>query len=160
MLGANAKGKNMKNDQPLDVTIAVYPNQDLAERDFAGLVKLVKDKTVSCTGVVLVERDAAGEINVSKAGDHTGKNPKVVHKAIKHLVPDKIAEQINEQLPPGSAGVVGVYSHADADTVNKALGNATRMSTSEIDKASGKRLREGLDEAGAGLLGQIKDTSA
>ena len=150
---------SMKNDQPLDVTIAVYASPDLAERDFAGLVKLVKDKEVSCTGVVLVERDAAGEISVSKAGDHAGEHPNVVHKAIKHLVSGKIAEQLNEQLPPGSVGVVGVYDHADADTVDKALGNAIRKSTSEIDKVGAKHLREALNEAGAELLGQIKDTS-
>jgi len=38
--------------------------------------------------------------------------------------------------------------------------NATRKSTSEIDKAGAKHLREALNEAGAGLLGQIKPTSA
>jgi len=155
------KGMNMKNDdQPLDVMIAIYPSLDLAEQDFAGLVKLIKDKAVSCTGVVLADRDAAGEISVSKAGDHTGTHGKVVRKAIKHLLSDKIAEQLNEQLPSGSAGVVGVYDHASADAVDKALGNATRKSTSEIDKAGARHLREALNEAGAGLLGQIKPTSA
>ncbi len=60
---------------------------------------------------------------------------------------------MDEALPPGSAGVIVIYDHAQADLVDKALGNAIRKSTAQIDKASAKELKAGLAEAGAGLGG-------
>ena len=56
-------------------------------------------------------------------------------------------------LPPGSAGVIAIYEHAQADLVDGALANAIRKSTAQIDKASAKELKAGLAEAGAGLGG-------
>jgi hypothetical protein len=88
---------------------------------------------------------------MSRADGHTGKHTKAVHKGIQDMVSDKVAEQINDQLPPGSARVVAVYDRADADKVDK----ATMKSTDKIDKASAKHLRQELDEAGTGLVGQI-----
>ena len=41
----------------------------------------------------------------------------------------------------------------DADSVAKALSNAIRTSTAQIDKASAKELKAGLEKAAAGLAG-------
>ena len=43
--------------------------------------------------------------------------------------------------------------HAHAGVVDETLANAIRKSTAQIDKASAKELKEGLEEAGAGLAG-------
>ena len=143
----------MSNKNSLDVLIGVYLVPDLAKQDFDGLVKLVEDKTVIVNGVILVSKDAEGEIQLSDAGDPRGRRPKLVGKVMRRLVGKNIGDQLDEQLPPGSAGIVAVYDHADADKVDKALGNAIRKSTAQMDKASAKELKSGLGEAGAGLAG-------
>ena len=99
------------NDKPLDVLIAVYLIPDLAQQDFDRLVKLIQDQTVAGNSVVLVSKDADGEITISEAGDDTGKRLKVARKAMRHLVAKKIGDELDQQLPPGSAGVVAVYDH-------------------------------------------------
>jgi len=47
--------------------------------------------------------------------------------------------------------VIAVYDHADAEGVDKALANAVRKSAAQIDKASAKELKGGLEQAAAGL---------
>ena len=170
------------SDEPLDVLIAVYLIPDLAKQDFDGLVKLVEDKQVESDGVVLVSKDAEGEVHVEETGDHLGKKgakvgggaglalglfapPLLAATAVgaaagglmgkfaRKRVSAGIGEKMDEALPPGSAGVIAVYDHAHADVVEKTLANAIRRSTAQIDKASAKELKEGLAEAGAGLAG-------
>jgi len=143
----------MSDDNSLDVLIAVYLISDLAQQDFDGLVNLIEAKSVTVNGVILVSKDAEGEIQLSDAGDPKARRPKLVGKAIRHLMGKKIGDQLDEQLPPGSAGIVAVYERADADAVDKALANSIRKSTAHMDKASAKELKSGLEEAGAGLAG-------
>ena len=170
------------SDDSLDVLIAVYLIPDLAKQDFDGLVKLVEDKTVSTDGVVLVSKDAEGEVHVEETGDHLGRKgvkvgggvglvvglfapPLLAATAVGAVaggllgkfatkrVASGIGETMDEALPPGSAGVIAIYEHAQADLVDGALANAIRKSTAQIDKASAKELKAGLAEAGAGLGG-------
>ena len=60
---------------------------------------------------------------------------------------------MDEALPPGSAGIIAVYDHADAEARRRALANAIRKSVAQIDKAWAKDLKAGLEEASAGLGG-------
>ena len=48
---------------------------------------------------------------------------------------------MDDALPSGSAGIIAVYDHDDADSVAGALSNAIRSSTAQIDKASAKELK-------------------
>jgi uncharacterized membrane protein len=170
------------SDETLDVLIAVYLIPDLAQQDFDALVQLVEDKTVASDGVVLVNKDAEGEVHVMETGDHAGrKGVKVgvgvglvvglfappllaataiggaagdlVGKFAKKRVASGIGDKMDESLPPGSAGVIAVYDHAHAELVDQTLANAIRKSTAQIDKASAKELKAGLAEAGGGLAG-------
>lgn len=170
------------SDEPLDVLIAVYLIPDLAKQDFDALVKLIEDKAVESDGVVLVTKNAEGEVHVDETGDHLGrKGVKVgggvglvvglfappllaatavgaaagglMGKFARKRVSAGIGEKMDEALPPGSAGVIAIYDHAHADDVDKVLANAIRKSTVQIDKASAKELKEGLAEASAGLGG-------
>lgn len=170
------------SDEPLDVLIAVYLIPDLAKQDFDEFVRLVEDKTVSSDGVVLVTKDAEGEVHVEETGDHLGhKGVKVgggvglvvgllappllaatavgaaagglMGKFARKRVSSGIGDKMDEALPPGSAGVIAIYDHAHAEAVDKALANAIRKSTTQIDEASAKELKEGLAEASAGLGG-------
>ena len=170
------------SDEPLDVLIAVYLIPDLAQQDFDALVKLVEDKSVTAEGVVLVSKDAEGEVEVVETGDHVGRKGALAGggvglvlglfappllaatavgaavgglagKFVKHRVTTGIGDKMDEALPPGSAGVIAIYEHADADAVAGALANAIRSSIAQIDKASAKELKAGLEEASAGLGG-------
>jgi arylsulfatase len=74
-------------------------------------------------------------------------------KFVRKRVEAGIGEKMDEALPPGSAGIIAVYDHEQAELVDETLANAIRKSTAQIDKASAKELKDGLEEAGAGLAG-------
>src|SRR3954447_4133646 len=56
-----------------DVLIAAYLFEDLAKRDFDAVLKLAEDKTITLDGVVVVQKDADGEVSVIQSGDHLGR---------------------------------------------------------------------------------------
>src|SRR3954451_6282938 len=61
----------MSDDQK-DVLIAAYLFEDLARADFEAVLKLAEDQAVTLEGVVLVEKDADGEVHVTETADHLG----------------------------------------------------------------------------------------
>src|SRR5215472_7054406 len=56
-----------------DVIMAAYPATGPAERDFDELIQLVKDKAIASEGLILVEQDADGQVQVTQTGDHLGR---------------------------------------------------------------------------------------
>ena len=172
----------MSDNQQLDVLIAVYLIPDLAQQDFDAYVKLAGDGEIVTDGVALVVKDADGEVNVQETGDHLGRKgakagagaglvvglfappllaATVVGGAVgglagrfaRHRAQAGIGEKLDDALPPGSAGIIAIYDHDNADAVAGALANAIRTSIAQIDKASAKELKAGLQEASAGLAG-------
>ena len=172
----------MTENEPLDVLIAVYLIPDLAHRDFEALVKLVEEKTISSDGVVLVTKDAEGKVRVEETGDHAGRKGAkvgggaglvvglfsppllvataagagigaVAGKFATHRVASGIGDKMDEALPAGSAGIIAVYDHSDADVVAGAVPNTIRTSVAQIERASAKELKKGLQEASATLTG-------
>jgi uncharacterized membrane protein len=172
----------MSDEGKLDALVAVYLIPDLAQRDFDALLNLIEEKKVGSDGVVLVTKDAEGEVEVVESGDHLARKGAgvlggagfvvglfsppllaataggaaigaVAGRFAEHRLTSGIGEKLDDALPPGSAGVIAVYDHADAEQVDDALGNAIRKSTAQIDKASAKELKAGLAEAQAGLGG-------
>jgi uncharacterized membrane protein len=170
------------SDETKDVLIAAYLFEDLAKRDFEAVLKLAEDKTITVEGVVVVQKDADGEIQVTETGDHLGgKGLKigggvglavgllappllaatavgaaaggVMSKFAKHRLESGIGEKMDAALPPGSGGVIAVYDSGGADAVDKALANAVRKSVAQIDGTSAKELKAGLAEAQAGMGG-------
>jgi uncharacterized membrane protein len=172
----------MSDKEQLDVLIAVYLIPDLAQKDFDAYAKLAGDGEIDTDGVALVLKDADGEVHVQETGDHLGhKGAKigggaglvvglfappllaatavgaaagaVAGKFARHRMQAGIGEKMDDALPPGSAGIIAIYEHDDADAVAGALENAIRSSTAHIDKASRDELKAGLEEASAGLAG-------
>ena len=170
------------SDEHKDVLIAVYLFEDLAEKDFDAVLKLAEDKTITVEGVVLVQKDADGEVHVKETGDHLGRKGAklgggvglvvglfappllaataigaaggaVLGKFAKHRLESGIAEKMDAALPPGSGGVIAVYDSSGADAVDKALANAVKTSVAQIDGTSAKELKAGLAEAQAGMGG-------
>ena len=170
------------SDDHKDVLIAVYLFEDLAKQDFNAVLKLAEDKTITVEGVVLVQKDADGEVHVVETGDHLGRKGAklggglglvaglvappllaataigaaaggVMGKFAKHRLESGIAEKMDAALPPSSGGVIAVYDSGGADAVDRALANAVKKSVAQIDGMSAKELKAGLAEAQAGMGG-------
>jgi uncharacterized membrane protein len=170
------------SDEHKDVLIAVYLFEDLAEKDFNAVLRLAEDKTITVEGVVLVQKDADGEVHVKETGDHLGRKGAalgggvglvvglfappllavtaigaaggaVLGKFAKHRLESGIAEKMDAALPNGSGGVIAVYDSSGAEAVAKVLANAVKTSVAQIDSAGAKELKAGLAEAQAGMGG-------
>jgi uncharacterized membrane protein len=170
------------SDEHKDVLIAVYMFEDLAEKDFDAVLRLADDKTITVEGVVLVQKDADGEVHVRETGDHLGRKGATVGGGVglvlglfappllavtavgaaggalvgrfaKHRIESGIAEKMDGALPNGSGGVIAIYDSDGHDAVDKALVNAIKKSVAQIDGASAKELKAGLAEAQAGMAG-------
>jgi arylsulfatase len=164
------------------VVIAAYLFEDLAKQDFDAVLKLAEDKAITVEGVVLVQKDADGEVHVEETGDHLGRKgaklgggaglvvglfapPLLAATAIgaaggalmgrfaKHRLESGIGEKMDAALPPSSGGVIAVYDSDGADAMDKTLANAVKKSVAQIDGASAKELKAGLAEAQAGMGG-------
>jgi uncharacterized membrane protein len=169
-------------DDHKNVLIAAYLFEDLAEKDFNAVLKLAEDKAITVEGVVLVQKDADGEVHVTETGDHLGRKGVklgggvglvvglfappllaatavgaaaggVMSKFAKHRLESGIGEKMDAALPPASGGVIAIYDADGADAVKEALKNAVRTSVATIDGLSAKELKAGLAEAQAGMAG-------
>jgi arylsulfatase len=165
-----------------DVVIAAYLIPDLAQQDFDGLVKLVKDKQLKVEGVALVTNDADGNVTINETGDHLGRKGMeigggvglvvglfappllasvivggaagaLVGKFARHRVESGLEEKMGAALPPGSAGIVAIYDRAKAGAVDTALASAVRKSVAHVDGGGAKKLKAALADAQAGLGG-------
>ncbi len=170
------------SDEHKDVLIAVYLFEDLAEQDFDAVVKLAEDGAITIEGVVLVQKDAEGEVHVKETGDHLGRKGAtlgggvglvvglfappllaataigaaagaVVGKFARHRVESGIGEKMDAALPAGSGGVIAIYDSDGHDAVDRALANAVAKSVAQIDGTSADELKAGLAEAQAGIGG-------
>ena len=170
------------SDDHKDVLIAAYLFEDLAKKDFDAVLKLAEDKSITVEGVVLVQKDADGEVQVQETGDHLGRRGAkvgggiglavglfappllaatavgaaagaVTGKFAKHRLESGIAKKMDDALPPGSGGVIAVYDSDGHDAVDAALANAVKKSVAQIDGMSAKQLKAGLAEAQAGMGG-------
>src|SRR5947208_13663158 len=132
------------------MVIAMNHIEELAKKDFESVMQLAEDKAITVEGVVLVQKDAKGEVEVNETGDHLGrKGVKVgggvglvvglfappllaatavgaaaggaMSKLVKHRLENGIAEKMDAALPPASGGVIAVYDSDGADAVAKAL---------------------------------------
>jgi arylsulfatase len=143
------------SDEHKDVLIAAYLFEDLAKQDFDTVLRLAEDKTITVEGVVLVQKDADGEVHVTETGDHLGRKGAkigggvglavgllappllvvgavgagvgaVTGRFVKHRLESGIGEKMDAALPPGSGGVIAVYDVDGAEAVDAALGNAVK----------------------------------
>jgi uncharacterized membrane protein len=170
------------SDGQKDVLIAAYLFADLAKKDFDAVVKLAEEKAITIEGVVVVQKDADGEVEVLETGDHLGRKGAkvgggaglvvgllappllaatavgaaagaVAGKFAKHRLESGIGEKLDAALPAGSGGVIAIYESEGADAVDGALANAVRKSVAHIEGSSAKELKAGLEEAQAGMGG-------
>jgi arylsulfatase A-like enzyme/uncharacterized membrane protein len=159
-----------------DVIMAAYPSTGSAQQDFDALVKLVKDKTVASEGVILVCRDADGQVKVTHTGDHLGRkglgwgggvgllvglfSPPLlasvavggavgllVGKFAKHKVDSGMEKGLGGKLTPGTAAVIAVVDDDDRLAAEQALAGSPAKSVAAMDKAGLRELKAALAEA-------------
>ena len=143
----------MAETPPTDVLVAGYQDIEEATNDFEALVALVKAKDVSIDGVILVTHAQDGAVSVRQTGDNLGRKGAgwgggvgvavglfappllasvavgavaggVVGKFVDHRVENEIHDQIGENLPPGSAGIIAVFDDEQRLGVEQALAGA------------------------------------
>ncbi len=170
------------SDTEFDVVIAAYLIPDLAQKDFDGLVRLVKDKQLTVEGVALVTNDAGGNVTITETGDHLGRKgleigggvglvvgllaPPLLASAVvggaagglagkfaRHRAESGLEEKMGAALPPGSAGVVAIYDRGKAEIVDETLASAVRKSVAHVDGGGARKLKAALAEAQAGMGG-------
>ncbi|MGW8319421.1 MAG: DUF1269 domain-containing protein, partial [Candidatus Promineifilaceae bacterium] len=139
------------------VLVAVYPAAELATRDFDQLVQHVKDRKIKSDGMILVEKDADGNLSVSETGDHLGRkgagwgggvgllvglfNPAmlatvvvgaaagaVVGKFAKNKITDTIGGGLGANLKPGMAAVLAIVAEDDRLLAEQALADSPARS--------------------------------
>ncbi|MBM7502773.1 sulfatase-like hydrolase/transferase [Agromyces aurantiacus] len=164
------------SEKTMDVLVAGYPDGEAAQREFDGLVELVKQKTVRIEGAILVTRDGDGEITVADTGDHLGRKgagwgagvglvvglfapallPSIAVGAgggalagefTEHRLKTGIVGHIGENLKPGTAGIIAVFDEEYRLRIEQALPGSPAKSIAQSDEHSLKNLREALAEA-------------
>src|SRR4029079_5278949 len=108
------------SDETLDVLIAVYLIPDLAQEDFGTFVELAEQKTITTDGVVLVTKDAEGELHVEETGDHLGRKGLKIGGGV-GLVVGLFAPPLLAATAVGAAlrrlpGNIATHRHAARDT--------------------------------------------
>ena len=56
-----------------DTILAAYPSAAPAHKDFDPLCGLIKTRAVQSEGVILVQKDPDGKVQVTQTGDHPGR---------------------------------------------------------------------------------------
>src|SRR3954447_25760960 len=118
-----------------DVLIAAYLFEDLAKRDFDAVLKLAEDKTITVDGLVVVQKDADGEVHVIETGDHLGRR--------------------GAKLGGGAGIVVGLLAPPllAATAVGAAAGAVTgRFARHRLESGIGEKLDAALPNGSGGLI--------
>jgi arylsulfatase len=159
-----------------DVIMAGYQSVEAAQKDFDGLVQLVKDKKVHTEGVILVEHDADGQVKVSQTGDHLGRkglgwgggvglvvglfSPPllasvavgaaaggVIGKFTEHKVESGLESGMGDKLKPGTAAIIAMVDDDDRLAAEQALAGTPAKSVARMDKKGVRGLKDALAEA-------------
>jgi arylsulfatase len=160
----------------MDVLFAAYQDKDLAQREFDGLVGLVKSKKVKIEGAILVAKDSEGNVTIADTGNKLGRKGAgwgggvglavglfapallpaiavgaaagaVAGKFASHKLTAGIQDKIGSNLPPGSAGIIVVFADDQKLAVEQALPGSPAKSVAQSDEGGLKQLQESLAEA-------------
>ena len=139
-------------------------------------MQLVGEKKVRTEGVILVERDADGEVHVSQTGDHLGRKGLgwgggvgvlvglaappllasvavgaaaggLVGKFMHHKVESGMESGLGEKLKPGTAAIIAMVDDEDRLAAEQALPGTPAKSVVAMDKKGVRGLKDALAEA-------------
>jgi arylsulfatase A-like enzyme/uncharacterized membrane protein len=163
-------------DAITNVLVAAYQEIDAATTDFDGLMQVVGDKRAQIEGAILVTHDAGGEVTVVQHGDHLGRKglgwgagagvvvglfaPPLLGSVVvggvaggligrftDRRLAAGIHDKVGENLPPGTAGIIAVFSDEYRLAVEQALPGALAKSVAQTDKSGVAALKDELATA-------------
>lgn len=153
------------NDAVVALYVAAYADPDAAKLDWDALKQLASDDVIKVEGLLLVSRRTDGKIHVEDDLHQAAKGsawgavggavvglifpPSILAGAlvgagaglgvgglISHRTKAEITAQVEDVLPLNSSGIVALFEIQWAEQVEKALPNATSVTSEEIDPAS------------------------
>ena len=162
--------------ETFDLILAAYPALEAAQKDFNELVKLVGAKKVKTDGVILVAKDAAGEVHVTDTGDNLGRKGMgwgggvgvlvglaappllgavavgaaaggIVGKFAHHKVESGLESGMGDKLKPGTAAIVAMVDADDRLAAEQAMAGSPAKSVAPMDKKGVRGLKDALGEA-------------
>ena len=161
---------------PTDVFVGGYPDIETATEDFDTLAELVKEKKVKIEAAILITHAEDGTVAVQQTADHRGRKgvkwggtvgvlvglaapPLIaataagaaagglVGKFVDKRVETQMHDNIGENLPPGTAGIIAAFEDSQRLAFERALPGALAKSIVQSDKKGIKALQDGLAEA-------------
>jgi arylsulfatase A-like enzyme/uncharacterized membrane protein len=165
----------MANDHT-DVFVGAYQDLDAAEKEFDALAQLVTDKKVKIEAAILITHDDEGNVSVRQTADHRGRKglewgagvgflvglaaPPLLAttaigaalgglggKRIDAKLEAQMHDEIGENLPPGTAGIIAAFDDDQRLAVEQALPHALAKSIVQTDKKGVRAFKDGLAEA-------------
>ena len=164
------------SDDPMVLVVAAYQDLATARHDFAAAGALVRGKQLSSRGMILIAKDATGEVQLEETGDHLGRTGMgwgggvgvlvglfappmlaavavggaagaVVGKFANHKLTEGLRDKIGSALASGSAVFIGVFPAEHRLTVEQTLAGSPAKSIVESDESGLKELESALGEA-------------
>ena len=166
------------SDETLDVLIAVYLIPDLAKQDFDAFVEARRGEDDHRRRGRPRHQGRRRRGHVEETGDHLGQKGAVAGggvglvvglfappllaatavgagvggiagKFARKRLEAGIGEKMDDALPPGSAGIIAIYEHEDADAV---AGGARELDP-QVDRPDRQGVREGAQGRARGSVG-------
>ncbi|HSK25983.1 MAG TPA: arylsulfatase, partial [Jiangellales bacterium] len=164
------------SEHAMMLVVAGYPDVDAGRRDFDAVAGLVRGKEVATEGMILVRKDAQGQVVVEDTGDRLGRKGagwgggvgvlvglfappllasvavgagvgSVVGRFAGHKLRSSIGDNVGDALKPGTAVFIGVFPATDRLAVEQALPGSPAKSVVESDERGFAELKSALGEA-------------
>jgi uncharacterized membrane protein len=161
------------SEAPDKLCIAGYSDAGVARQDWDALETLLRSHTITVRGLVLVDRDRDGWVDVKEHAHEAGKGAAMgaVAGAIVGVVfppavlvtsavgaaigaafgsifeqadKDAIRDGVDKVLPPGSTGIIVFVETRWIADVDKALARADSVTKHDIDRANSKEVEKAL----------------
>jgi arylsulfatase A-like enzyme/uncharacterized membrane protein len=164
------------SDDSMVLVVAGYQDVNTAHHDFDAMAALVQSKGVSSRGMILIAKDADGEVRLEDTGDHLGRKGMgwgagvgvlvglfapamlasvvvggaagaVVGRFADHKLKAELQDKIGSALAEGSAVFIGVFPAGHRLVVEQSLAGSPMKSVVESDEKGLKELQSALAEA-------------
>lgn len=176
-------------DGAYTLIVADFDDTEAAMQAYEFLKEIEDGATVEIEGVVVVKRDADGNLEVQKATDHStrrglgwgvvggvvlgvifppsilasavvlGAGGAAVGKAREVHHKKEIAEQLQDAIDPGHSGLIALVSDPGEVRIRKAIEKANRVYESAVDKAVAADIKAAAKEAEADAKDEEKSGS-
>ncbi len=160
-----------ENATPVDLYIVTYSGREGAQTDWADIKRMAEDNVLAFNALVLVSRDADGKIDIVDNAHGKGDATKIgvvggllvgvlfppsllasglvgagigagVSRLRSHSEKQEIEAEIEDDLPPGSSAIVGLFdARWAADIFEKSLPHADKVIKHEVDPDSAEQVK-------------------